>query len=326
MKILLTGANGFVGSHILDHLRGAGADVRLLLRERSDPSFIQPHLAACEVVRGGLDSDEVLDRAVAGVTHVVHCAGATKALRRDGLYAANQLGTRHLVQAVNRTGTCRRFILLSSLAVSGPGTGRNPAREDQPPRPVSEYGRSKLAAEQEAAAVAPAELVILRLAAVYGPRDREFLRLFRAAARGMAPLFGGGRQELSLAFAPDVAEVIWRALTAPRPAGPVVHVAGPEPVTAAGLAGAVAQALGRRTLRLGLPGWLLPLGCGWAAGWARLTKRATILAHGKHRELTAPGWVADVSRLRAWLGEVCGTPLAEGLARTVRWYREAGWL
>lgn len=326
MKVLLTGANGFVGSHILDRLRGAGADVRLLLRERSDTSFIQPHLAACEVVRGSLDNPASLAQAAAGITHVIHAAGATKALNRDGLYTANQAGTRHLAQAVNRTGTCQRFVLLSSLAVSGPATGSNPAREDQPPRPVSEYGRSKLAAEQEAAALAPAELVILRLAAVYGPRDREFLRLFRATARGVTPLFGGGRQELSLAFAPDVAEVVWRALTAPCPAGPVVHVAGPEPVTAAGLAEAVAHALGRRTLRLGLPRWLVPFGCGWAAGWARLTKRATLLAHGKHRELTAPGWVADVSRLRAWLGAVCATPLEEGLAQTARWYREAGWL
>lgn len=326
MKLLLTGANGFVGSHLLDRLRAAGTDVRLLLRERSDTTFIRPHLEACEIVRGSLDQPDSLTRAVTGVSHVVHCAGATKALTREGLYAANQLGTRHLVQAVNRAGGCERFILLSSLAVSGPATATTPAREDQPPRPVSEYGRSKLAAERELEALASGERIILRLAAVYGPRDREFLRLFRTVARGVAPLFGGGRQALSLAFAPDVAEVVWRALTAPRPEGPVVHVAGPESVTAAGLAAAIARALGCRARRLWLPVWMLPVACGLAAAGARLTRRATILAHGKHRELTAPGWVADVSRLRAWLGEVCATPLAEGLALTAHWYREAGWL
>jgi nucleoside-diphosphate-sugar epimerase len=103
-------------------------------------------------------------------------------------------------------------------------------------------------------------------------------------------------------------------------------VAGPQSVTAAELAAAIAQALGRRTRRLWLPRALLPVVCGLAAGWARLSRRATLLAHGKHRELTAPGWVADTGRLRGWLGEVCATPLAEGLAATARWYREAGWL
>jgi nucleoside-diphosphate-sugar epimerase len=326
MKVLLTGANGFVGSHILDRLRAAGVATRLLLRSHSDTTFIQAHLPACEIARGSLEDPAALARAVDGVTHVVHAAGATKALTPAGLYAANQHGTRNLVQALGSADPGRRLILLSSLAVSGPGTRAQPAREDQPPRPLSEYARSKLAAERELEALAPNDFVILRLAAVYGPRDREFLRLFRVAARGWTPLFDGGRQELSLVWAPDVAEVVWRALTAPPPEAPVVQVAGPEPVTAAQLAAAIAQALGRRARRLRLPRAVLPVVCGLAAGWARWSRRATLLAHGKHRELTAPGWVADIGRLRRWLGEVCATPLAEGLAATARWYREAGWL
>lgn len=326
MKVLLTGANGFVGSHVLDRLRTAGLAPRLLLRAHSDTTFIQAHLPACEITRGSLEDPGALARAVDGITHVVHAAGATKALTPAGLYAANQRGTRHLVQALGRAGPRRRLILLSSLAVSGPGTRAQPAREDRPPQPLSEYGRSKLAAERELEALAPGDFVILRLAAVYGPRDREFLRLFRAAARGWTPLFGGGRQELSLVWAPDVAEVVWRALNAPPPEAPVVQVAGPQPVTAAELAAAIAQVWGRRTRRLRLPRAVLPVVCALAAGWARLSRRATLLAHGKHRELTAPGWVADTGRLRRWLGEVCATPLAEGLAATVRWYRAAGWL
>jgi nucleoside-diphosphate-sugar epimerase len=210
--------------------------------------------------------------------------------------------------------------------VSGPATRQQPAREDSPPQPVSGYGRSKLAAEQEVLGGCRGEFVILRLAAVYGPRDHEFLPLFRAARRGLTPLFGGGRQELSLVFATDVAEVVERALTAPRPGAPVVNVAGPEPVTAAGLAEEIARALGRRTWRPRLPLAVLPVVCGLAAGWARLTGRATILAHGKHRELTAPGWVADTNRLTGWLGPVCGTILRDGFAATWRWYREAGWV
>jgi len=326
MKVLLTGANGFVGSHILDRLQAGSVTVRLLLRERSDTTFIEPHLARAEVVRGGLDDLASLRRAVAGATHVVHCAGATKALEPAGLYAANQTGTRNLVRALDEAGQCQRLILLSSLAVSGPATRRQPAREDAPPRPVSEYGRSKLAAEQEVVARCRAEFVILRLAAVYGPRDREFLPLFRAARRGVTPLFGGGRQDLSLVFAADTAEVVFQALMAPHPAVPVVNVAGPEQVTAATLADEIARVVGRRTRRVRLPLAVLPVMCWLATGWARFNGRATILAHGKHRELTAPGWVADTNRLTGWLGPVCATSLRDGLAASWRWYREAGWV
>jgi len=133
MKVLLTGANGFVGSHVLDRLRAAGVATRLLLRAHSDTTFIQAHLPACEVVRGSLEDPAALARAVDGVTHVVHAAGATKALTPAGLYAANQLGTRHLVQALGRAGPGRRLILLSSLAVSGPGTRARTGRRSRSP-------------------------------------------------------------------------------------------------------------------------------------------------------------------------------------------------
>ncbi len=326
MTVLLTGANGFVGSHILERLLAEDRPVRVLLREHSDTRFIAPLLTRVEIIRGSLDSPETLARAAAGATHVIHCAGATRSVTADGLFPVNHQGARHLVQAVNAAGACRRLVLLSSLAVGGPGTRAHPTREDTPPRPLSAYGRSKLAAERVVETECHTESVILRLAAVYGPRDREFLRLFRAARLGLLPVFDGGRQELSLVFAPDAAEVVTRALDAPSPPGLVVNVAAPEALTAGELAREIARAAGRRVRRVSLPRGLLPLICGLAAAAARATGRATLLAHGKYRELIAPGWVADTGRLRQWLGAVCATPPAEGLAATWQWYRQAGWL
>ena len=327
MKVLLTGANGFVGSHILDRLRALGIDTRLLLRASSDTRFIRDHLPHVEVERGGLDDPAALARAVSGVTHVLHCAGATKALTPAGLQAVNQAGTRNLVEAVNATrGPFARLGFLSSLAVAGPGTRANPRGEDGSPAPVSEYGRSKLAGEAVVRSACRREFVILRPAAVYGPRDLEFLRLFKAARAGVTPLFGGGRQELSLVFAPGLADVAVQALTAPVGEGVVVNVASPEVMTSGQLARAVAAACGARGLTLPIPLALLRVVCAFASGWARVSGTATILAHGKERELRAPGWVADTTRLQRWLGPVCATPLKQGLAATCAWYREAGWL
>ena len=327
MRVLLTGANGFVGSHILDRLRTDDLPAVLLLRPRADTRFIAAHLPRVEVRRGGLDDVPTLRAALAGVTHVIHCAGATKGLRRGDLFQTNQIGTRNLIQAVNDAGEqVQRVVYLSSLAAGRPGTRASPAREAEASAPVSAYGQSKRAGELEVTGGCRREFSILRPAGVYGPRDREFFRLFKAAVRGITPAFGGGRQELSLVFAPDLGEAVVRALSAPAAAGQTLNVACADVVTAGELALAIAATLRKRTFRLRLPSVVLSLFCLAAGAWATLTGHPTLLAHGKHRELTAPGWVGDTARLQAVLGPVCRTRLKDGLDATLGWYRENGWI
>jgi len=327
MKILLTGANGFVGSHILDRLLAQNLPVAVLLRPRSDRRFIAEQLARVEVRPGALDQPASLDPALADVTHVIHCAGATKALDADGFFAVNQLGTRHLVAAVNRCGgQIQRFIHLSSLAAAGPATSAKPRRETDAPLPVSDYGRSKLAAEREVSEGCRADWTILRPPAVYGPRDGEFLRLFRAVRAHLRPSFGGGRQELSLVYVEDLAAAIVAAVRHPNAAGETFFVAPAEVVTAAGLARCIAEVSGRWTLPLPLPNAVLWFACQWAEARARLTKRAGVLNAQKWTELKAPGWVCDGARFRGEVGYECRTTLREGAAKTLAWYRAQGWL
>lgn len=327
MRVLLTGANGFVGSHILDRLRAEGRECAVLLRRQGDTRFIAGHLPHVAVRYGSFEDEASLRAALEGVGEVIHCAGATKALAAEGLFRANQGGTRRLVEAVNEARPAiRRLVLVSSLAAGRSGTRAAPAREEDPPEPLSAYGRSKLAGEREVTQGCRCEYTVLRPVGVYGPRDREFLRLFRAAAAGVVPVFGGGRQELSLVYAPDLADVVVRALMAPAAAGQTLNVASAEVVTARGLVEAIAATTGRRVRRLPVPLAALTVVCAGASVWAAVTRRPTVLAHGKRRELRAAGWVADTTRLRTTLGAVCATPLREGLARTRAWYAEEGWL
>ncbi|HOC57094.1 MAG TPA: NAD(P)-dependent oxidoreductase [Verrucomicrobiota bacterium] len=326
MKILLTGASGFVGSHILDRLRHRGLPTVVLLRPSSNRRFITRHLPEVEVRSGSVGDPESLRQAMTDITHVIHCAGATKAVRAAGFYEVNQGGTRNVVAAANELrGQVRRLVHISSLAAVGPALPEKPAREEDDPRPVSEYGKSKLAAEMEVRDHCRVEHVILRPPAVYGPRDEEFLRLFRAVKHHVRPRMSGS-QALSLVFAADLAEAAVTCLTHPAAAGRTYFVAAREVVTARAMADAVAARMDHWTLPLPLPAALLWPICLGHEAWSRLTGKASVLSLQKFAELRAPGWVCDPARLERETGCACATTLKAGIAETLRWYQDRDWL
>lgn len=327
MKVLLTGANGFVGSHVLDRLRAEGIATAALLRPNSQRHFIAAHLPQVEARLGSLNDPASLRSALADVTHVIHCAGCTKALRNETFDEVNQRGTRHLVEAINaQPGRVQRLVHVSSLAAAGPAGPDQPVNENDSPRPVSAYGRSKLAGEQEVREQCRAAFVILRPPAVYGPRDAEFLRLFKAVRAHVLPRFGGGRQALSLVYVKDLAAAAVASLTHPSAAGQTYFVAASEVVTARVLAEEIAAQMGVWTLPLPLPTGLLWVACLVQQARSRLTGRANVLSLQKYAELKAPGWVCDASKLKRHFGLECPTQLKPGIAETLAWYRQEKWL
>lgn len=327
MRVLVTGATGFLGSHVVDHLMARRDSVVILLRRTSSRRFIEAHLSHLEIHEGSIDDSATLDAAVAGVTHVIHCAGLTRALHRVDFNTVNRDGTLHLLEALRRRAPgLQRFALVSSLAAHGPAPRTHPARESDPSNPVSAYGASKLAAEEAVRSRCPAGFVILRPPAVYGPRDPEFLRLFRAARMGVVPLIGGGAQELTLIFVDDLAAALVHCLTHPAAAGQTYHVGTPEVITAAGVARAIGDVLGRQPRFVSVPAAIVPWVCRIAGTGARLRHQASLLAHDKHRELLASGWVGDFTRLQTETGFTCPTRLRPGLEQTAAWYREHRWI
>jgi nucleoside-diphosphate-sugar epimerase len=323
LKILLTGASGFVGSHILDSLRRRGLATALLLRPTSNQQFITSHLPHVEVRPGSIGDPESLRQAMASITHVIHCAGATKAARASGFYEVNQAGTRNVVSALH--SQVQRLVHISSLAAAGPALPEQPAHEEDEPRPVSEYGKSKLAGEWEVRKHCRAEYVILRPPVVYGPRDAEVLRLFRAVKHHLLPRLGG-RQALSMVFVKDLAEAVVNCLTHPTAAGKTYFVAAPEIVTARTMAEEIATQLKVWTLPLPLPTAFLWPVCLAQELASRLTGKPNVLSLQKYAELRAPGWVCDAARLERETGFACATTLKQGIAASLNWYREHRWL
>jgi nucleoside-diphosphate-sugar epimerase len=323
---LLTGASGFVGSHILDSLRARSLATVLLLRPASNKQFIAAHLPDVELRSGSIGDPESLRQALVGITHVIHCAGATRASRVSGFYEVNQVGTRNVVNAVNgQAGQVQRMVHISSLAAAEPAPPQAPAREDAPPRPVSEYGKSKLAGELEVRNHCRAEYVILRPSAVYGPRDAEFLRLFKAVKGHVLPK-PSGAQALSLVFVKDLAEAVATCLGHPAAAGKTYFVASREIVTARRMAEEIASQMKVWTVPLPLPTVLLWPICLAQEVLSRLTGKPSVLSLQKFAELRAPGWVCDPTRLEREIGYACATTLKPGIAAALAWYRQQHWL
>ncbi len=319
MKLFLTGASGFVGSHVLDSLVASGHDVSILLQRTSNTRFISPRLPAVTVHYGSLGDLAILKTAMSGADAVIHCAGKTKALRSSDFYEANQAGTRNVATAANACQDSVRHL----ICISVPGS---PAEEGDEPRPVTVYGRSKMLGETEVRRHCRVPWTILRPAAVYGPRDAEFLTLFRQVKRRVMPLISGAKRHLNMVYGPDLAAAVLCCLLREESRGRTYHVASEPPCTDEEFMEEIGSHLEVRPVRLRIPGWGLTFAARIEETLSWVTGRPRMLSRQKLPELLAPGWVCSTSRIREDLGFTAPTSLREGVGLTVEWYRREGWL
>jgi dihydroflavonol-4-reductase len=326
MRVLLTGASGFVGSHILDSLRARDIPAVVLLRASSDRRFLESHGNGVQVVTGSIGEPASLNASLAGVTHVIHCAGCTRAKRTKEFYDVNHIGTQNVVRAANEhRGQVCRLVHISSLAVSGPATAERPARENDSPNPISDYGKSKLAAEVAVKEGAKVPFTILRPPAVYGPRDYGFLTMFKAVRQHLLPR-PSAKQALSLVFVKDLADAVVACLEPSVAEGRTYFVAGKEVVSGRQMADQIASQMGGWTIPVHMPALVVWPVCLAQELFSRITGKAMLLNMQKYAELRAPGWVCDPSRLRDEVRFECNTGLKDGIATTLAWYRANKWL
>ena len=324
MRTLVTGGTGFIGSHLIERLLREKAEVHALVRS---PKKLERLGFGRElrVLAGDLDS---LPELPAALDVVFHLAGITKAAQTKDYYKVNQAGTASLLAALAARRGSPRFVHVSTQAACGPAlpSGR-PRREDDPPAPLSPYGRSKLAAEEEVLRRRDEmSVVLLRVGPVYGPRDGDFLDYFRWIKRGWLPRFGRKEMPLSAVYVADVVSAAILAARADLDSGEIFNIAAEEPVTWESIGRTAARLLGRRVRRLRIPLWIAYLVCAAAEGVARTTGRPTALNRSKYSELSGKAWALDVSKAKAKLGFTAAYSLESGLRETLDWYCRQGLL
>ena len=320
--ILITGATGFVGSHLVEALARRGMAARALVRVTSDRSVLREH--GVRAVEGDLGDVDSLRRAAEGVGTVLHLAAATRAVTPAGFEAANAGGTERLLEALDRESGPRRLIYLSSLAAVGPA-GERPVEPGDVPRPLTAYGRSKLAGERAVLAQSGVRAAVLRAPAVYGPGDRDLLTFFRLADRGVLPVLGDRRRRLQMVHVRDLSAAILQAAEAEDARG-VFHIAEPRAYSWEEVLDTVGEAVGRQGVKLPVPGSLVTAAGRAAGAVSRWTGRAGIFDRDKAVELLADSWLCETRSARDAFGFEAAITLADGFKETARWYRAAGWL
>lgn len=319
-ELLITGATGFVGSHLIELMGRRGLRARALVRETSDISLLRRH--GFERVIGDVADPASLKRAVDGVDVVFHLAAATRALSPEEFFRVNVGGTRNLVEAAGRIPG-RRLVFLSSLAAAGSAHEREVRAEDEP-RPLTAYGRSKLEGERLVLGAPGISGVVLRPPAVYGPRDHDLLTFFKLARWGILPALGRPDRRLQMIHAADLAEAVLAA--AESSATGVFHVAEPRAYAWGEVLDRVAEAVGRKGLRVRVPAPVVR-GAGALSGTiARVRRRPAIFDRDKASELLADAWLCETERARDAFGFRASIALREGLKATADWYTAHGWL
>jgi nucleoside-diphosphate-sugar epimerase len=328
MKVLVTGASGFLGSHIAEQLSRGGHAIVALVRRSSNTGFLAT-LPRVELAYGAVEDAESVQRAMTGVDAVVHAAGLVKARSEEEFFQINTDGTRNMLDAAKaKAPGLKRFVFVSSLIAAGPSLDGRPVSSDARANPVTGYGRSKIAAERLVLAEKDAlPVIILRPPMIYGPRDNESFAFFQSVSRRVLPMLGDGSNTLSVIYASDAALACIRAIESDVPSGRTYFIDDGRIYVWREMLADVEAALGTRAiLRFGLPFFVMR-GAAFASEVAgRVTGKAVMLTRDKLNELAAPHWVCDSSDARRDLGWEPQVLWPEGTRRAATWYREQGWL
>ena len=323
---LVTGASGFVGSHLAEYLGSRGKKVRCLVRRTSNLKYLDQK--GVELAYGGLDGDTDWNAALDGVDTIYHVAGLTFARRPQDYFNVNHKGTESLIAAaLARKGAVKKFVYISSLAAVGPSPDGQPVNEATETKPISPYGRSKLLGEEAVRAAGDLlDVTIVRPPAVYGPRDYAIYEFFKAIARGVAPRIGRNDMSVSLVHVQDLAQGIVLAAESEASRGRTYFISSDMGYSVSAINTLLMNILGRRARAIAIPR-SLAYGLALAAeGVSAVMKRPPVINRDKVRDLSQTSWVCSIDAAKRELGYSQKIPLEAGLRDTYQWYCKEGWL
>lgn len=328
-KVLITGASGFVGSHLTELAKELGLEVHAAVRSTSNIDaieahvdlFVHPNFEDVNALRELFQKEQY--------HYIIHAAALTKAKSEVLMRKVNVGYTQNIVEAAFSTEMpLQRLVYVSSLAAIGPvGYRDDPIVEENPYQPVTVYGRSKHASEamlREKFANKP--ISVFRPTAVYGPRERDLFIVFDTMRRGLDPYIGRQPQKLSFIYVKDLASLLLKSCLEEQGALEFYNVTDGKEYSRYHIAEVVSDVLKRKMWRFHVPYGVVKLAADVAGFLFKRSTKTPVIYPERLHELTAENWVCDISKLRDVLGYVPRYDLKEGLKETLTWYKENKWL
>ena len=331
MKILITGASGFIGSFIVEEALRKGFETWAAVRKSSSKEWLQDK--RINFIELSLNSKEKLVEQLRGkdFDYVVHAAGVTKCLNKQDFRRINTEGTKNLCEAIIELQMpLKRFVYLSSLSIFGAIHEEQPyqeIRESDTPQPNTEYGRSKLETEKYLDSIATRiPFIILRPTGVYGPREKDYFVMAKSIKQHTDFAVGYKRQDITFVYVEDVVQAVFLALKA-GDNGRRFFLSDGEVYQSTTFSDLIREELGRPWwIRITAPVWVLRVITFFGEYISRMTGKVSVLNNDKYNILKQRNWRCDIQPAIDELGYRPTVTLKEGVRRTIKWYKENGWL
>lgn len=324
--VLVTGSSGFIGSHLIEELNKQGLKIKCLVRKNSNMQTI--HALGVDYVVGDLHHYETLKDAVTHVDTIFHLAGRTKCRSEEEFMESNYEGTLNLLKAVEAYNPdIKRFLFVSSLAAAGPGHDGQLVDELSDPRPVTVYGKSKLKAEEAVLSYQDKfPVTIIRPPSVYGPRDTDMYHSFLSVQRGVIPYLGKKDMYVSVIYVKDLVRGLILAADKQVSIGKIYFIAAEEKLRWKDFCLTIADLMDTKAYLIRVPFPIFLSVTLLNQVIMKLTHKMTILNYYKIPEFIEKYWICNGEKFRQELHFKPEFTLTRGLVKTIKWYRDQGWL
>lgn len=326
LKALITGATGFVGSHLADKLINKNYEVYCLKRKTSSTKWLDGKNV--KFVEGDLFSNDALENCIKDMDYVFHVAGVVKSKTKEGFFKGNYKATKNLLEITEKVNkNIKKFIFVSSLAAVGPALTETPVNEDKKPEPITTYGISKMKAEEEVMKYKDKfPVTIVRPPAVFGPRDTEILIYFKTFSSGLNSVIGFDKKYLSLVYVEDLADGIILAAEKEISKGNVYFLCFDKAYNWDEIGDVTSGILGKKAFKLRLPHSFV-YSVGYIAElFSAFSKNPATLNIEKCKDITQLRWTCSNEKAKKELGFLPKFTLEESFAKTIQWYKEMKWI
>lgn len=323
MKILITGASGFIGGHLAEYFSQRDHEVVAMIRRTSDKRLLES--LPVKLVYSDVTDIASLEDALAGIDWVIHTAGLTRALNLREFEAVNSIGTQNLLEVCIKQNV-KRVVHISSQAAAGASDTKDAVTEADPPKPISDYGKSKLLGEKIVETFMDnLPITIVRPPAVYGRRDTDNFPYFKIVNKGLLPVLGFDEKYFSFCYIDDLLDGIRLTLETADAVNQTYFICHKAYCSWDKFGKILSDELGKSVVKIVIPEFAMISLSYISESAITLFRRPFPFRKQKVEEMRQKYWVCSPDKAMRELG-FQPSDMDTKIRETTQWYLENGWL